>query len=167
MNSITPLATGRVTLFFLIWQNCIRIVQSGKQFYETHVCKTVKTATNKSTSCVTLKDFGVGVTRCRIEVLTAVIMKNSIFRDVSLCLPLDFRLICYLACSSTVKLGATCSSETSVHFQRLQVVISQKTELLVWHFLAWLILRSWSWTRLVPPKHRFTFNGYRSLYPSR
>jgi hypothetical protein len=53
-----------------------------------------------------------------IEVLTAMIMKSSIFRDISLCLPPDFTLVSCLAYFSTLKLEATCSSETSVDFQR-------------------------------------------------
>jgi hypothetical protein len=54
------------------------------------------------------------------EVLTAVVMKSSIFWDITaeLYLPPSLMLVCCLAYSSTLKTEVTCSSETSVHFQR-------------------------------------------------
>jgi hypothetical protein len=76
------------------------------------------------------------------EVLTAVVMKSSIFWDVSPCSPLKvnrrfgehvasiFRVSSgsCLAYSSTLKVEATCSSETST-INGLHGVIPQKTEL--------------------------------------
>jgi hypothetical protein len=47
-----------------------------------------------------------------------VVMKSSVFWDVTLCLPPDLMLVSYLAYSSTLKMEGTCSSETSVGFQR-------------------------------------------------
>jgi hypothetical protein len=74
------------------------------------------------------------------EVLTAVLMKSTIFWDITpcsplkdnrhfegtcrlylqraLCLPHAFTLVSCLACSSTLKMKATRSSQTSVDFQR-------------------------------------------------
>jgi hypothetical protein len=61
------------------------------------------------------------------EVLTAVVMKNSIFWDATSCNPLKVKrrlmtatyltLVSLLAYSSTLKMEATCSFETSVDFQ--------------------------------------------------
>jgi hypothetical protein len=62
------------------------------------------------------------------EVLTAVVMESSIFWDITpcsplkvrarLCLPPAFTPVSCLAYSSTLKMEAKCSSETSVDFQR-------------------------------------------------
>jgi hypothetical protein len=62
------------------------------------------------------------------EFLTAMVMKSSVFSDITpcsplsvnqdLCLPPAFTLVSGLACSSTLKMKATCSSETSVGFQQ-------------------------------------------------
>jgi hypothetical protein len=51
------------------------------------------------------------------EVLTAVLMKSTIFWDTKLGLSPAFTLVSYSA-SSTLKMEATCSSETSADFQR-------------------------------------------------
>jgi hypothetical protein len=59
-------------------------------------------------------------------VLTAVVMKSTIFWDIMPCSPLKvnrelppaFTLVSCLAYSSTLKVEAICSSETSVRFQR-------------------------------------------------
>jgi hypothetical protein len=73
-----------------------------------------------------------------VEVLTAVVMKSSIFWDITSCSPLKvnrrfggtyrlhlheyvltaFRLISFSAYNSTLRMEAICSSETSVDFQR-------------------------------------------------
>jgi hypothetical protein len=76
-----------------------------------------------------------------VEVLTAVVMKISVFWDITPCSPLKpnwhfggtcrhqpqgrrisqatcFTLVSYLAYSLTLKMEATCSSETLVDFQR-------------------------------------------------
>jgi hypothetical protein len=60
------------------------------------------------------------------EVLTAVVMKSTIFWDITpcsplkvkLCLPLAFTLVSCSAYSSTLKMLAICSSETVIDFQR-------------------------------------------------
>jgi hypothetical protein len=62
------------------------------------------------------------------EVLTTVVVKSCIFWDIMLCIPLNetspkagspaFRLVSCVAYSSTLKMEATCSSETSVDFQQ-------------------------------------------------
>jgi hypothetical protein len=63
------------------------------------------------------------------EVLTAVVMKSSIFLDIMPCSPLKvgrrfggsppaFTLLSCSVYSSTLKMEAICSSETSVDFQR-------------------------------------------------
>jgi hypothetical protein len=68
----------------------------------------------------------------KFEVLTAVVMKSSIFWDISPCSPLKiyrrfggaelfatcFILVPFLADSFTLKMEATCFSEKSVYFQR-------------------------------------------------
>jgi hypothetical protein len=46
-------------------------------------------------------------------------MKNTVFCDITLCLPLAFTLVSCSAYSSTLKMEATCSSETSNDFQRI------------------------------------------------
>jgi hypothetical protein len=95
------------------------------------------------------------------EVLTAVVMKSSIFWDTTprsplkvnrrfgetcrlrpqdrrssrataeLCLPPDFTLTSRSACSSTLRMEATCSSETSVDFQLAIRNMFQKTEFFI------------------------------------
>jgi hypothetical protein len=64
------------------------------------------------------------------EVLTAAVMKSSIFWDITphcplkdykraeICLPHSFTLVCCLEYSSTMKMKLTYSSEMSVDFQR-------------------------------------------------
>jgi hypothetical protein len=58
------------------------------------------------------------------EVLTAVVMKSTVFWDITPCSPLEtllaiyFMLVYFLAYSSTLKKEATYYSETSVDFQR-------------------------------------------------
>jgi hypothetical protein len=88
------------------------------------------------------------------EVLTTEVMKSSLFWDITPCSPLKvnrrFGATCglhlrrinharnqheagskhNLAHPSTLKMGATCSSETSADFEQTRHVISQKTELL-------------------------------------
>jgi hypothetical protein len=58
----------------------------------------------------------------RFEVLTAMVMKSTIFWDTTPCsralLPTAFRLVFCSAYSSALKMEAICSSETSVDFQR-------------------------------------------------
>jgi hypothetical protein len=58
--------------------------------------------------------------RVGFEVLTEVVMKSYIFRRITPCslLATCFTLVSCLAYSSTMKMEATCSSETSVDFQR-------------------------------------------------
>jgi hypothetical protein len=92
------------------------------------------------------------------EVLTAAVTKSSIFWDITPCSPLKvyrcFRGICRLhlqslrisqarnqhgkckqsassAYSLTLKMDTTCSSETSITFNRLHSVILQKIEILI------------------------------------
>jgi hypothetical protein len=93
------------------------------------------------------------------EILTAVVLKSSIFWDIIPCSPLNvnqhFRGTCYLrlqcrrenhaklclpraftvvyclAYSSTLKMKERCPSETSGDFQGVHVVIPQKTELFI------------------------------------
>jgi hypothetical protein len=57
----------------------------------------------------------------RYEVLTAMIMKIA-----------STDLVSHVACSSTLKMEATCFSETSVDFQRIHGSVSQRLEFL--HF---------------------------------
>jgi hypothetical protein len=52
------------------------------------------------------------------EVLTAVVMESSIFRDIMQSLPNAFSQVSCSAYSLALKMEATCSSETSVDFQR-------------------------------------------------
>jgi hypothetical protein len=55
------------------------------------------------------------------EVHTTVVMKSSIFWDITACTPLKVKRRLrgtYLAYSSTPKMEATCSSEMAVDFQR-------------------------------------------------
>jgi hypothetical protein len=67
---------------------------------------------------------------CRIWVLSAAVIKSSVFRVITLCRPLKallatrFMLASCLAYSATLKLEATCSSETSVTFNGVHGVIS-------------------------------------------
>jgi hypothetical protein len=63
--------------------------------------------------------------KSRSEVLTAMVMMSSVFWDITPCSPLEinrrfggtFRLLLLPPYSSTVKVEASCSSETSVDFQ--------------------------------------------------
>jgi hypothetical protein len=74
------------------------------------------------------------------EVLTAVVMKNYIFWNITLCSPLQvacrallitcFKLIFFLV-SSTMNLEMTCSSETSVDFQRKTALYSRRQKSLL------------------------------------
>jgi hypothetical protein len=57
-----------------------------------------------------------------------------------------FTLVSCLAYSSTLKMEATCSSSTSVVFQRTVPACHLRSR---W-FLAWLILRPWRWRRYIP-----------------
>jgi hypothetical protein len=55
------------------------------------------------------------------EVLTAVVIKSSVFWDITSCSALlvtSFILVSYPAYSSAMKMEATCSSEMSVDFQQ-------------------------------------------------
>jgi hypothetical protein len=47
-----------------------------------------------------------------------VVMKRSVFRDITLCLAPDHTLVSYSPYSSTLKMEGTCSSETSIGIQR-------------------------------------------------
>jgi hypothetical protein len=56
----------------------------------------------------------------RFEVLTAVIMKGSIFWDITPCSPLKVNR-CFGGTYYFLKMEAVCSSETSIDFQRLAI----------------------------------------------
>jgi hypothetical protein len=66
-------------------------------------------------------------------------MKSPIFWDTTPCSPLEasallaasFALVSWLAYSSTMKTGATCSSESRLTFNGLHGVISQKIGLFI------------------------------------
>jgi hypothetical protein len=93
-------------------------------------CVVKRADTNGKTIAGGRTAISVAQTRCRyvgFKVLTAVVMKTFIFWDITLCIRLKLRqslryvcfmLIPYLACSSTLKMEAICSSETSVFFNR-------------------------------------------------
>jgi hypothetical protein len=64
--------------------------------------------------------------RCSIKILTAVVMKCYISRDFGKPIALFatlFRLLCCLAYSSTLKMEATCSFETSVDFKHTTLTL--------------------------------------------
>jgi hypothetical protein len=77
----------------------------------------------------------VHYTCVRFEVLTAVVMKSTIFWDITPCSPLKVNR----------HFGGT-----YCHFLSL------------W-FLAWLIFRPWRWRRHIPRKRRLTFNGQNGV----
>jgi hypothetical protein len=117
----------------------------------------------------------------RIFILTAMVMKSSVFCDITpcsplnvnrcfggtwrlhiqgqprkkpewLCLPPTFMLVSCLDYSSTPKWGATCSSETSLDFQRLHSVISQKIDLFMlvyFHWIVWISVHNILWCQLI------------------
>jgi hypothetical protein len=65
---------------------------------------------------------------------------------------------------------ATCSSETSVGFQRTtrhhisqDIRVALHNHLLSRWFLYWLIFRPWRWRRHVPLKRRLSFNGLHGV----
>jgi hypothetical protein len=75
------------------------------------------------------------------------------------------------AYSSTLKMEVTCSSETSVHFQRTSWRYNPKHRTLhaPCHLSRWmlvlLILRPWKQKQYVLPKRRFTLTDYTAPYP--
>jgi hypothetical protein len=88
-------------------------------------------------------------------ILTAMLMKASIFRDITLCSPLKVNR----------RFGRTChfhlQSRRIIHQQaeiRADVSDIACRLLSIW-FLAWLILRLWRWRRHDSPKRWLTFNG--------
>jgi hypothetical protein len=78
-------------------------------------------------------------TKCKVvvfEVLIDVIMKSSIFWNVTMCSPVDvleectpsllaacFMLVSYSTCSLTLKMVATCYSKTLVNFHQCYTVL--------------------------------------------
>jgi hypothetical protein len=89
----------------------------------------------------------------RFEVLTAIVMKSSIFWDITPCSPL--------------KVNRSFRGKCRFHFQNRSQARNErerrwKIELLCW-FLAWFILRPWRWRRLFPPKRRLSFNGLHGV----
>jgi hypothetical protein len=75
-------------------------------------------------------------------VLTAMVMKSSIFWDITSCSPL--------------KVNQHFGGKCRLHIQ----VLKRK-------FLAWLILRPWIWRWHLPPKRRLTFNGLYCVTPQK
>jgi hypothetical protein len=72
------------------------------------------------------------------EVLTAVVMKSSIFWDITSCSPFK----------ANRRFGGKC----------------RLCFLSVWCWLlAWPIFKPWRWRRHVPPKRRLTFNGLHGI----
>jgi hypothetical protein len=81
----------------------------------------------------------------RPEVLTAVVMKNSIFWDITPC--------------SLLKVNWHFKGRVAFIFRVKEVLILLAS---VW-FLAWLILWPWRWRQHVPLKHRVTFNKLHGI----
>jgi hypothetical protein len=78
------------------------------------------------------------------EVLTGVVMKSSIFWDVTPCSPLKLKR----------RFGETCG----LHLQGRRIGLARNQRKSKWQEKpAWLILRPWRRRRHVPPKHRLTF----------
>jgi hypothetical protein len=78
------------------------------------------------------------------EVLTAVVMKSSVFWDITPCNPL----------SVNRRFGGT----YRLHLQGRRISqASSACHLLSSWFLAWLILRPWRWRRHAPPKRQLDF----------
>jgi hypothetical protein len=69
------------------------------------------------------------------EVLTAVVMKNSIFRDIFQCTPLKVTE----GSKAKALLAASCQ------------------------FFAWFTLHSRRWRQHVPPEHQFTFSELHNV----
>jgi hypothetical protein len=72
------------------------------------------------------------------EIPTMVVMKSSIFWDITLRSPLKVN-------------------------RRFGGIFRQGLLPSPRWFLAWLIIRPWRWRRNVPPKRRFTFNGLHGV----
>jgi hypothetical protein len=89
------------------------------------------------------------------EVLTPMVMKSSIFFDITPCSQLKVNR----------RFGRTCRPHLQgrrMSQARIQPENSAYHLLSLW-FLAWLILRSRRWRRHVPPKCRLTFNGLHGV----
>jgi hypothetical protein len=84
------------------------------------------------------------------EVLTALVMKSTIFWDIRPCSPL----------SVNRRIGGT--YRLYLQGRKISWARNQRESrcLLPTHwFLAQLFLRTWRWRRYIPPKRRLTFNG--------
>jgi hypothetical protein len=86
------------------------------------------------------------------EVLTAVVMKTSIFWIITSCSPLRVNR----------RFGGTCHLllQRESRWQAYQLCY---TRLLLRWFLSWLIFRTLRWKRRVSPEHRLTFNGLHDV----
>jgi hypothetical protein len=81
--------------------------------------------------------------KCGFEILTALVMKSTVFWDKMPCSPL--------------KVNRRFGWTYRLHLQEKtnqEIIMKQVAR---W-FLAWLITGPWRWRQHVPPKHRSTFN---------
>jgi hypothetical protein len=99
------------------------------------------------------------VKRVGYEVVTSVVMKSTVFWDITPCSPLNVNR----------RFGGT----YRLHFHGRRIIrarnqceskwqapsVGPACHLLSRWFLARLILRPWKWRRYAPPKHRLAFNG--------
>jgi hypothetical protein len=85
------------------------------------------------------------------EVLTAVVMKSSIFYDITPCSPLKVNR----RFGRTYRLNLQC--------RRISRAFHLACHLLSRWFLARLILRSWRWKPYAPPKRRLSSNGLHGV----
>jgi hypothetical protein len=96
--------------------------------HQHHTCSSISQgppATKPSDTCTFIASYIVSYGRVwglRFEVLTAALMKSSIFWEITPCSPLEVRRFllhaCLLPYSPTLKMEVTCSSEISVDLQR-------------------------------------------------
>jgi hypothetical protein len=87
----------------------------------------------------------LGIEEEEFEALTAVIMKNSVFCDISLCSSLNVNW----------HVGGTCR----LHLQGQRISHAGNQCESRWQFLAWLIPWPWKWRWHVPQKRLLTFSG--------
>jgi hypothetical protein len=113
------------------------------------------------------------------EVPTAVIMETSIFCDIILCSPLKVNVRFggrYRLHLQGRRINQTRNErerrwqieELALHgviFKKIVLFTTRSAyhHLLSRWFLARLILQPWRWRRYVPPEHRLTLNGLRSV----
>jgi hypothetical protein len=85
------------------------------------------------------------------EIFTAVIMKSSIFWDITACNPLKVN----------GHFGGTC--QPHIQGRRINLTKIENEACSKQSITAWLILRPWRWRRHIPLKRRLTFIGLHGL----